>query len=125
MNKPRERFEFFHEAPAPAGAEGWQRMYPYFLVSQPEGRAAEDSRFWFADSMHWSRAVHPFDSIGAEAVYLGVGVNSTRSIVLPSALGLDLRIVNGFAYIRLQRMQRCAFQTYHRYTAIFNELRNK
>ena len=99
MNKPRDRFEFFHEATAPAGAEGWQRMYPYFLVSQPEGRVAEDSRFWFADSMHWSRAVHPFDSIGAEAVYYGVGVNSTRSIVLPAALGLDLRIVNGYAYI--------------------------
>ena len=95
----RTRFEFFHEAKAPAGAEGWQRMYPYFLVSQPEGRDAEDGRFWFADSMHWSRAVHPFDSIGAEAVYYGVGVNSARSIVLPSALGLDVRVVNGYVYI--------------------------
>ncbi|CAI09407.1 similar to subunit A of phenylphosphate synthetase and phosphoenolpyruvate synthase [Aromatoleum aromaticum EbN1] len=83
----------------PAGAEGWQRMYPYFLVSQPEGQPAEDSRFWFADSMHWSRAVHPFDSIGAEAVYYGAGVNSARSIALPSALGLDVRMVNGYVYI--------------------------
>jgi pyruvate, water dikinase len=95
----RTRFEFFHEAKAPAGAEGWQRMYPYFLVSQPEGQDSEDGRFWFADSMHWSRAVHPFDSIGAEAVYYGVGVNSARSIVLPSALGLDVRMVNGYVYI--------------------------
>ena len=95
----RTRFEFFHEAKAPSGADGWQRMYPYFLVSQPEGQASEDTRFWFADSMHWSRAVHPFDSIGAEAVYYGVGVNSARSIVLPSALGLDVRMVNGYVYI--------------------------
>tara|TARA_R110002072_G_scaffold294270_2_gene464268 strand:- start:1370 stop:3181 length:1812 start_codon:yes stop_codon:yes gene_type:complete len=94
-----QRFEFFHEAAAPKGAEGWEKMYPYYLVSQPEGRGAEDSRFWFADSMHWSRAVHPFDSIGAEAVYLGVGVNSTRSIALPTSLGLDVRMVNGFVYI--------------------------
>ncbi len=94
-----ERFEFFHEAAAPKGAEGWEKMYPYYLVSQPEGRGTEDSRFWFADSMHWSRAVHPFDSIGAEAVYLGVGVNSTRSIALPTSLGLDVRMVNGFVYI--------------------------
>lgn len=94
-----QRFEFFHEAAAPKGAEGWEKMYPYYLVSQPEGRGAEDSRFWFADSMHWSRAVHPFDSIGAEAVYLGVGVNSTRSIALPTSLGLDVRLVNGFVYI--------------------------
>jgi pyruvate, water dikinase len=99
MTHPSKRFAFFHEAAAPAGAEGWQRMYPYFLTSQPEGRPAEDSRFWFADSMHWSRAVHPFDSIGAEAVYYGVGVNSTRSIALPAALGLDVRVVNGYVYI--------------------------
>jgi len=95
----KPRFHFFHEAAPPKGAEGWERMYPYYLVSQPEGRSAEDSRFWFADSMHWSRAVHPFDSIGAEAVYLGVGVNSARSIALPTALGLDVRMVNGFVYI--------------------------
>ena len=99
MTQARTRFDFIQEAKAPAGAEGWQRMYPYYLVSQPEGRQQEDSRFWFADSMHWSRAVHPFDSIGAEAVYYGVGVNSARSIVLPSALGLDVRMVNGYVYI--------------------------
>jgi pyruvate,water dikinase len=95
----KKRFAFFHEAAPPKGAEGWERMYPYYLVSQPAGRAAEDCRFWFADSMHWSRAVHPFDSIGAEAVYLAVGVNSARSIALPTALGLDVRMVNGFVYI--------------------------
>jgi pyruvate, water dikinase len=99
MTTQSKRFAFIREAKAPAGAEGWQRMYPYYLVSQPEGQPAEDGRFWFADSMHWSRAVHPFDSIGAEAVYYGVGVNSTRSIVLPAALGLDVRMVNGYVYI--------------------------
>src|SRR5271165_2608205 len=49
MNKPVNRFEFFHEAKPPKGAEGWERMYPYFLVSQPEGRDGEDKKFWFAD----------------------------------------------------------------------------
>ncbi|WP_234186732.1 PEP-utilizing enzyme [Shinella sp. NM-101] len=95
----KQRFDFFHEAAPPKGAEGWERMYPYYLTPQAEGRDAEDSRFWFADSMHWSRAVHPFDSIGAEAVYLGVGVNSTRSIALPTSLGLDVRVVSGLVYI--------------------------
>ncbi len=99
MATTRQRFDFLHEAKAPDGAEGWERMYPYFLVSQPEGRALEDSRFWFADSMHWSRAVHPFDSIGAEACYYGCGVNGARSVVLPASLGLDVRMVNGFVYI--------------------------
>ena len=99
MNTPRERFQFFHEAKSPVGAEGWERMYPYYLTSQLEGRPFEDSRFWFADSMHWSRAVHPFDSIGAEAVYYGCGVNGARSIVLPTSLGLDVRIEDGILTI--------------------------
>lgn len=99
MTSPSNRFAFLNEAEVPAGAEGWERMYPYFLTSQPEGAQRENERFWFADSMHWSRAVHPFDSIGAEAVYYGVGVNSARSIVLPTALGLDVRVVNGYVYI--------------------------
>lgn len=99
MTTGKKRFPFIREAVPPKGAEGWERMYPYYLVSQPEGQGLEDSRFWFVDSMHWSRAVHPFDSIGAEAVYLGVGQNSTRIFVLPAALGLDVRVVNGFVYI--------------------------
>lgn len=99
MNAMIDRFAYLHEAKTPVGAEGWERMYPYFLTTQPEGRESEDARFWFADSMHWSRAVHPFDSIGAEAVYYGCGINGARSIVLPAALGLDVRMVNGFVYI--------------------------
>lgn len=99
MGSQSKRFAFFNEAATPAGAEGWQEMYPYHLVPQPEGQASENERFWFADSMHWSRAVHPFDSIGAEAVYYGVGINSARAMAFPSALGLDLRIINGTPYI--------------------------
>lgn len=138
MTQPRERFDFFHEARTPPGAEGWQRMYPYYLVPQPEGRALEDSRFWFADSMHWSRAVHPFDSVGAEAVYLGVGVNSNRTIVLPSALGLDVRIVNGYVYIcplpvtdpgeiaeRLAHFEQRAGHYYRHWDALYAQWKDK
>lgn len=98
MTSP-ERFPYFNEVPAPEGAEGWESMYPYFLVPSEETREEENSRFWFADTMHWSRGAHPFDSIGAEAVYLGAGQNSTRIFVLPTALGLDVRMVNGYVYI--------------------------
>ncbi|MFE7422089.1 PEP-utilizing enzyme [Rhodococcus sp. NPDC057529] len=95
----RTRFDFFDEAATPAGAEGWESMYPYFLVPSEETRDEENSRFWFADTMHWSRGCHPFDSIGAEAVYLGAGQFSTRIFALPVSLGLDVRIVNGYVYI--------------------------
>ena len=93
------RFPFFHEVAAPAGAEGWKSMYPYYLVPDEETREWDDSILWFADIMHWSRGVHPFDSIGAEAVYLGAGQNSARIFVLPNSLGLDVRVQNGFVYI--------------------------
>ncbi|WP_167138166.1 PEP-utilizing enzyme [Diaminobutyricimonas sp. TR449] len=94
-----DRFPFIREFQPPAGAEGWERMYPYFLTSQPEGEQLEDERLWFADTMHWSRAVYPLDSIGAEAVYLGAGQNSARIFALPTSLGLDMRVVNGYVYI--------------------------
>jgi pyruvate,water dikinase len=132
------RFAFINEAKAPTAAEGWERMYPYFLTSLPEGAASENERFWFVDSMHWSRAVHPFDSIGAEAVYYGVGVNSTRSIVLPAALGLDVRMVNGYVYIcplpvtdpaeiekRLELFQERAGHYYKNWDALYEQWKVK
>ena len=54
MSNTSSRFPFFNEAVTPAGAEGWESMYPYFLVPSEETRDEENSRFWFADTMHWS-----------------------------------------------------------------------
>jgi len=99
MTQDSPRFPYFSEAPVPAGAEGWQSLYPYFLVPHEETQDEENSRLWFADTMHWSRGALPFDSIGAEAVYLGAGQNSTRIFVLPASLGLDVRMQNGYVYI--------------------------
>jgi pyruvate,water dikinase len=99
MTNEVNRFPFFHEAEVPAGGEGWESMYPYYLVPGAETREHEDKQFWFADTMHWSHGCHPFDSIGAEAVYLGVGTFSTRIFALPVSLGLDVRVVNGYVYI--------------------------
>ncbi|QCB97588.1 hypothetical protein E5206_12205 [Arthrobacter sp. PAMC25564] len=97
--KSTARFPFFNEATTPAGGEGWESMYPYYLVPSEETTEHENKQFWFADTMHWSRGCHPFDSIGAEAVYLGVGTFSTRIFALPVSLGLDVRVVNGYVYI--------------------------
>jgi pyruvate,water dikinase len=98
----QKRFPFFDEATTPDGAEGWESMYPYYLVPSDETREHERSLFWFADTMHWSRGCHPFDSIGAEAVYYGAGAFSTRIFTLPVSLGLDVRVVNGYVYIAPQ-----------------------
>lgn len=98
MRDPRTRFDYFSEAPVPKGAEGWERMYPYYLVPGAGTRKADDARFWFANTIHFSRGCHPFDSIGVEGVYLGVGLYSSRVFAIPVALGLDVRVVNGFVY---------------------------
>ena len=99
MTQDTPRFPYFSEAPTPAGADGWESLYPYFLVPHEETQEEENSRLWFADTMHWSRGALPFDSIGAEAVYLGAGQNSTRIFVLPASLGLDVRMQHGYVYI--------------------------
>lgn len=93
------RFAFFHETEPPPGGAGWESMYPYYLVPSAETRAEEDSRLWFADTMHWSRGCHPLGSVIAEAAYLGAGQNSTRIFALPASLGLDVRVQHGYVYI--------------------------
>jgi pyruvate,water dikinase len=98
MTNPR-RFAFFHETPPPRGGEGWESMYPYYLVPHEETRAQEEGRLWFADTMHWSRGCYPLGSVIAEAAYLGAGQNSTRIFALPASLGLDLRVQHGYVYI--------------------------
>ena len=98
MAQPR-RFAYFHESEAPPGAQGWESMYPYFLVPSDETRAQEQDRLWFADTMHWSRGCHPLGSVIAEAACLGAGQNSARIFAIPNALGLDLRIQHGYVYV--------------------------
>lgn len=93
------RFKYFSEIAPPEGASGWERMYPYFLRSQPALEEQENQRFWFPDTIHWVRACSPFDSIGAEAVYLGAGQASARIFAIPTAKGLDLRMMNGYVYV--------------------------
>jgi pyruvate,water dikinase len=93
------RFAFFHETEAPPGGEGWESMYPYYLVSHEETRDEEQSRLWIADTMHWSRGCHPLGSVIAEAAYMGAGQNSTRIFALPTALGQDVRVHQGYVYI--------------------------
>ncbi|MBV9823902.1 MAG: hypothetical protein JO144_16860, partial [Actinobacteria bacterium] len=95
----RPRFAFFSEVPAPAGGEGWESMFSYYLIPSEETREAENSRLWFADTMHWSRGCHPLGSVVAEAAYFAAAQSSTRIFSLPASLGLDVRVQHGYLYI--------------------------
>jgi pyruvate, water dikinase len=77
------------------GASGWDSLYPYYTRFRPE----DDQRFWFYNGMHFPEPMPAFDVITAEACYCALGAMTTRVFAIPTALGIDHRIVNGRIYI--------------------------
>ena len=94
-----------HEFPSPfdvetpAGAEGWEEMYPYYLLFDPARREEEESRFWFYNGMHFPEPMPAFDMITAESCYLSIGLYQGRVFSIPTVLGIEHRVVNGYVYI--------------------------
>jgi len=83
----------------PEGAEGWEEMYPYYVLFDPERREAEENRFWFYNGMHFPEPMPPFDMITAESCYLSIGLYQGRVFSIPTVLGIEHRVVNGYVYI--------------------------
>src|SRR5581483_4455386 len=83
----------------PAGAEGWEEMYPYYLLFDPDRREQEENRFWFYNGMHFPEPMPPFDMITAESCYLSIGLYQGRVFTIPTVLGIEHRVVNGYVYI--------------------------
>jgi pyruvate, water dikinase len=83
----------------PEGAEGWDEMYPYYLLFDPGRRDAEENRFWFYNGMHFPEPMPPFDMITAESCYLSIGLYQGRVFSIPTVLGIEHRVVNGYVYI--------------------------
>ena len=87
------------DVPTPEGAEGWEEMYPYYLLFDPARRDAEESRFWFYNGMHFPEPMPAFDMITAESCYLSIGLYQGRVFQIPTVLGIEHRVVNGYVYI--------------------------
>lgn len=87
------------EIETPAGAEGWERMYPYYMFFSEDRREAEESQFWFHDSMHYPEPTYPFDTVVWENTWVVMNQNTTRVFMVPAALGVEHRVVNGYVYI--------------------------
>lgn len=77
------------------GTEAAQAAFPYFMQPNP----GDDKKFWFYNAMHFPRPMCPFDSITAEGAYLALGASNTRVNVLPTAKGIEFRMINGRVYI--------------------------
>ena len=83
----------------PSGADGWQRLYPYYAVFSEDRRATEEGKFWFHDSMHYPEPMYPFDLLMPENTWVVLNQNTTKVFAVPSALGLEHRVVNGYVYV--------------------------
>jgi pyruvate, water dikinase len=91
-----------HDVPLIPGTEGWERMYPYqyqFSKEDPERAAFESNQIWFYDGLHYPEPHYPFDLIWDEFWSLTLSQYTTRHYIVPPALGIDHRIVNGYVYI--------------------------
>jgi pyruvate, water dikinase len=86
------------ELTVPAGAEGWESLYPYSLVFQ-NLRGAEDEKFWFCDSQHWPTVFKPFETIGGEFAVKCLGQYNTRHLLIPPANGIEFKIHLGYLYM--------------------------
>ncbi|MBF6357048.1 hypothetical protein IU449_21295 [Nocardia higoensis] len=85
------------EIEVPAGAEGWEQLYPYNLVfdNAPGG----DEKFWFCDSQHWPTVFKPFETIGGEFAVKCLGQYNTRHLLIPPANGIEFKIHLGYLYM--------------------------
>jgi pyruvate, water dikinase len=88
-----------HSITPPEGAEGWEELYPYYSLLSEDRREYEEGKFWFFDAMHNPEPIYPFDTIMTENWWVGVNQLTTRVWLIPPALGIDHRMVNGYLYI--------------------------
>ena len=99
QNAARTSFVSPYDLKAPAGAEGWQELYPYNLVFQENLKDKENAKFWFCDSQHWPNVFKPFETVGVEFAVRCLGAYNTRHYIIPPANGIEFRIHNGFCYM--------------------------
>ena len=87
------------ELAVPAGAEGWEKIYPYYLVFQDKLKEQEDAKFWFCDSQHWPTVFKPFETIGGEFAVKCLGQYNARHLMIPNANGIEFRVHLGYLYM--------------------------
>jgi pyruvate, water dikinase len=96
---PKAGFQSPYDVPTPAGAEGWEEMYPYYLLFDPGRREQEERRFWFYNGMHFPEPMPAFDMITGGSCYQSIGLYQGRVFSIPTVLGIEHRVVNGYIYI--------------------------
>lgn len=93
------RFPDPYEIPTPEGAEGWRELYAYHNLFHEVRRDIDGRRTWFRNGMHFPEPMPPFDIVTSDQAFMSTGVMNTRVFALPPALGIDVRVVNGYVYM--------------------------
>lgn len=93
------RFPSPFDIKTPPGGEGWQDLYPYYLVFSEDRREEEEAAFWFQDGIHWREVLYPFDSIFMEFALKCLSQYNTHFYIIPPAKGVDYRVLNGYTYL--------------------------
>ena len=93
------RFPSPFEIEGPEGVEGWEELYPYSSSFSDYRKDYEDNRFWFWDSMHWGKAMTPWDATFFEAAIATLSQMNSRHYRIPPADGIDFRILYGYAFL--------------------------
>jgi pyruvate,water dikinase len=88
-----------YELSPPPEAEGWERMYPAYYRFDGTRRNYEVDKFWFFDGLHYPEPMYPFDTIMPESTWAILNQFTTKYFVVPGALGLDHRILNGYIFV--------------------------
>ena len=99
MTSTAPRFPDPYAIPTPPGADGWEEMYPYYNRFLESRRELDSQRTWFLNSMHFPEPMPPFDIVTSDSAFMSVGVMNSRVFALPPALGLDVRVLNGYVYM--------------------------
>ena len=99
MTQGRRSFRSPFDLETPPGAEGWESMYPSYLQFGDELRERDEQKLWFFDQMHNPEPLYPFDLMMPESWLVSLNQYTTRVWNLPTALGIEHRIVNGYLYL--------------------------
>lgn len=87
------------EIEGPEGVEGWEELYTYSSSFSDYRKDYEDNRFWFWDSMHWGKALTPWDATFFETAITTLSQMNSRHYRIPPADGIDFRILYGYAFL--------------------------
>ena len=92
------RFPSPFEIPAAPGCEGWEELYAPHIRFGEARRPFEEGRFWFQEALHAPEPLYPFDALVFEWTVAALNQTSARLFAVPPSLGVEFRILNGYAY---------------------------